>query len=55
MERSIVRSAISEMASSSSSSRPIILVTSSARESSLAGYSPTSLPLRSTVIRSEIS
>ena len=49
------RSAISEMASSSTIARPTIFVTRSPRERSLAQYSPTSLPLRSTVIRSEIS
>ena len=53
--RSMLRSAISEMASSSTIARPTILVTSSPRGRSLAQYSPTSLPLRSTVIRSEIS
>ena len=36
-------------------SRPTILVISSMRDRSATGYSPTSSPLRSTVIRSEIS
>ncbi len=44
-----------EIASRSSSSRPIILVTRSSRGRSSIRYSPTSWPLRSTVMRSEIS
>ncbi len=49
------RSARRSSASSVSSSRPSIFETSSARGSSAVGHSPTSCPLRRTVIRSAIS